>query len=151
MRDALESSLDRARTPKHFWVVAVVALAWNAFGAYDYLMTQTRNEAYMSGFTEAQLEFVYGLPAWVDAAWATGVWTAVLGSLLMLVRSRLAVWAFAVSLAALVVTSVRNYALEPGLEVMGGPATYVLTAAIFVVAIALIVYAFSMRARGVLR
>lgn len=149
MRDALRSSLDRP--PRHLWIVGGLALVWNAFGAFDYLMTQTRNDAYMSAFTDAQLEFFYGMPAWVDAAWAIGVWAGVLGCVLLLLRSRFAVWAFAVSLAGLVVTSVQNYFMAAGLEVMGGPVTYVLVAAVFVIAVALLVYARHLHRRRVLR
>jgi len=34
----------------------------------DYVMTQTKNEAYMSGFTPEQLAFFYSFPAWVVSA-----------------------------------------------------------------------------------
>ncbi len=44
-------------TPWHLWVIGIVALVWSALGAMDYVMTQTRNEAYMSGFTPEQLSF----------------------------------------------------------------------------------------------
>ena len=50
-------------TPRHVWVVGGIALLWNAFGAMDYVMTQTKNEAYMSSFTPEQLEFFSGFPA----------------------------------------------------------------------------------------
>ena len=36
-------------------------------GAFDYVMTETRNEAYMAEFTPEQLEFFYGFPAWMIA------------------------------------------------------------------------------------
>ena len=39
------------RAPRQLWVVGGFALLWNAMGARDYIMTQTKNEAYMSGFT----------------------------------------------------------------------------------------------------
>jgi len=39
---------DNVRTPLHLWIVAALATVWNAFGAFDYLMTQTRNEAYLA-------------------------------------------------------------------------------------------------------
>jgi hypothetical protein len=46
-----------ASTPRHLWVVGVLSLLWNLFGAMDYVMTQTQNEAYMGQFTPKQLEF----------------------------------------------------------------------------------------------
>lgn len=44
-------------TPWHLWLIGVVALLWNAMGAFDYVMTQTRNDAYTSNFTAEQLAF----------------------------------------------------------------------------------------------
>ena len=38
-------------TPWHFWVVAVVSLLWNGFGACDYTMAHLQPDTYM---TEAQ-------------------------------------------------------------------------------------------------
>lgn len=138
------------RAPWHLWVVGIVALLWNAVGALDYVMTQTRNEQYMAGFTAEQLAFFYGLPAWTVAAWAIGVWGGVLGSLLLLLRKSLAVWVFLASLVGVVLTTFQNYVLSNGLEVMGGPGAVVFTAVIFVVAVALYVYARAMATRRVL-
>ena len=49
------SETDIEPTPWHLWAVGVVALLWNAMGALDYVMTQTRNEDYMSGYTPSAL------------------------------------------------------------------------------------------------
>ncbi len=138
------------RAPWHLWVVGIAALLWNAVGALDYVMTQTRNAQYMAGFTAEQLAFFYGLPAWTVAAWAIGVWGGVLGSLLLLLRKSLAVWVFLASLVGVVLTTIQNYLLSNGLEVMGGPGAVVFTAVIFVVAVALYVYARAMATRRVL-
>jgi len=137
--------------PKHLWIIGVLALLWNAMGAVDYLMTQTRNEAYMSRFTSEQLAYFYGFPAWVDGAWAIAVWGAVLGSVLLLLRRSLAVPVFAVSLAAMVITTVYNYGLSDGLQVMGGAGPLAFSVVIFLVGVALLVYSRAMARRGVLR
>jgi len=138
-------------TPKHLWVVGIVALLWNAVGAMDYVMTQTRNEAYMGQFTPEQLAFFYGFPTWVVAAWAIAVWAGVLGAALLLLRKRLAVPVFLVSLVAMVITTFHNYVLSDGMEVMGKDAMALgFTVVIFLVAIALILYARAMQKRGTL-
>ena len=31
--------------PKHLWIIGIVALLWNLMGAYDYVMTQTKNDS----------------------------------------------------------------------------------------------------------
>ena len=140
----------RPRTPWHLWVVGILALLWNAMGAFDYLMTQTRSEGYMSQFTPAQLEFFYAFPAWVVSAWAIAVWGGVLGSLLLLLRRGLAYPVFIVSFAGLLVTTIHNFVLTNGIEAMGGAGPLAFTAAIVVVAILLIVYSGAQRNRGVL-
>jgi hypothetical protein len=139
------------RTPWHLWAVGILAVLWNGMGAFDYLMTQTRNEGYMGQFTAEQLDYFYGFPAWVVAFWAIAVWGGVLGSILLLLRKKLAEPVFLVSFLAMVVTTIHNYVLSDGLEVMGGIGTLLFSAAIFVVALLLYLYARAMRDRGVLR
>ena len=69
-------SSESTKAPWHLWVIGVLTLLWNAMGAFDYLMTQTQNEAYMSEFTPEQLEFFYNFPTWMVAFWALAVWVA---------------------------------------------------------------------------
>lgn len=137
--------------PKHLWMVGGVALLWNAMGAFDYLMTQTQNEAYMSNFTAVQVEYFYSFPAWAVAFWAIAVWGGVLGSVLLLFRKALAAPVFLVSFLAMVVTTIYNFLLSDGLEHMGGAFELSFSALIFIVALLLWRYAVAMRARGVLR
>ncbi len=138
------------RTPWHLWIIGGIALLWSAMGALDYVMTLTKNEAYMSNFTPEQLAFFYGLPAWVVATWAAAVWGGVLGSLLLLLRRQLAVWIFLASLIGMVVTTIHNYILSNGMDVMGDTFSLAFTAVIFVIALALFIYARAMRKRRVL-
>jgi len=140
----------RPRTPWHLWVVGILSLLWNAMGAFDYLMTETRNAAYMAQFTPEQLAYFTSFPKWVIAAWALAVWGGVLGSVLVLLRRGLAVEVFLFSFLAMLVTMVHNYLLSPGLKVMGGPGPLLFSTVIVVVALLLIVYARGMRKRGVL-
>jgi hypothetical protein len=137
------------RTPRHLWVVGTLGLLWDSMGAFDYLMTQTQNESYMSQFTPEQLEFFYGFPTWVVAFWAIAVWGGVLGTALLLLRKRLAAPVLLASFLAMVVTSIHNFLLSNGLEVMGGTGM-AFSLMIFVVALGLWLYARAMAERGVL-
>jgi hypothetical protein len=92
-----------ARAPAHLWIVGVLATLWYAFACYDYFMTQTANQAYLSKFPPEWITYTNGLPAWTTGTWALGVWGGLAGSILLLLRSRFSVWAFALSLVAAVV------------------------------------------------
>jgi hypothetical protein len=146
-----DQAASRGRTPWHLWVIGVLAILWNSMGAFDYLMTQTRNPRYMSQFTPEQLEYFYGFPAWVVGFWAIAVWGGALGAALLLLRKKLAAGVFLVSFLSMVVTSVYNFGLSNGLEVMGEPASLAFSILIFVFAFLLYLYARAMKNREVLR
>lgn len=138
-------------TPRHLWIVGVLAILWNSVGAFDYFMTETRNTDYLGSFSAEQLAYVAALPKWTIATWALGVWGGVLGSLLLLLRRRLAVAVFGVSLAGAAVTFLYNYGLSEGFKVMGGVAAVAFSAVILLIAAALLVYSRRLAARGVLQ
>jgi hypothetical protein len=138
-------------TPWHLWVVGTIALLWNGVGAFDYVMTETRNASYMSAFTPEQLAYFYGFPKWAVATWALGVWGGVLGCIALLLRRRWAVPVFAVSLASTALTFFYNFVLSDGIAVMGGAGGLVFSAVIIAIAVALLVYARSLGRKGALR
>ena len=138
-------------TPWHLWLAGILALLWNCAGAFDYLMTQTRNPSYLSSFTPEQLTYYSSFPKWVVATWALSVWGGVVGSVLLLLRRRLAVPVFVVSLAAMLPTFFHNYVLTNGLAIMGGGGSLIFTAVIVVVGVALLMYARNLASKGVLR
>lgn len=142
---------ERQRAPWHLWVIGVIALLWNMMGPFDYLMTQTKNEAYMGKFTPEQLEFYYSLPTWVISSWAIAVWFGLLGSILLLLRRGLASWVFAISFVAMVMTTIHNYLFCNAMEAMGGAGSLVFSAVIFVVALGLMIYSFKLKKSGILR
>jgi len=141
---------ERTKAPWHLWVVGIAGLLWNAMGAMDYVMTQTRNEAYMSNFTPEQLEFFYGIPAWAVATWAIAVWGGVLGCVLLLFRTRYAVGVFLASLIGMVITTIQNYGLSNGLEIMGDGFSLAFTGVIFLITVGLFVYARMMHKQNVI-
>jgi len=149
MNDA--SAASNPKVPRHLWGVGVLALLWNGMGAFDYLMTETRNPSYLSSFTAEQLAYFNSFPKWAIATWALGVWGGVLGSLLLLLRRRLATPAFAVSLVSAALTFFYNYVLSDGLKMMGGVGGLVFSAVILLVAAALLFYSRRLTRNGTLR
>ena len=145
-----------ARTPAHLWIVGALAVLWNGFGAYDYLMTRMRNTDYFAEMMPGTdpnevLAYIDSFPMYAQAGWALGVWGGLLGGVLLLLRSRWATLAFAVSLVGAVV-GLGYQIMHPGgpaamHEGVGGIIPYVIIG----IAAALLAYAYAMQKRGVLR
>ena len=91
------------RTPTHLWIVGVLALLWSAMGCFDYLMTETANQTYLGKMPADTVAYMNSLPEWLTAMWALGVWGGLAGSILLLMRKRIAVWAYGLSLIGAVV------------------------------------------------
>ena len=144
-----------AKAPMHLWIVGILSLIWNAFGGYHYLMARTRNMEFLSstgGDANEILAYLDGYPIWAHFGWGLGVWAAVAGSVLLMMRSRWATAACALSLLGMALSFGYQYlggaTMPAGMN--EGPGKY-MPVAIIIVGIALYFYARAQRAKGVLR
>ena len=145
-----------ARTPMHLWIVGFLALLWNGFGAYDYLMTRMRNVDYLASAMpgvdpNAMLAWIDGFPLWAQIGWGLGVWMGLLGAVLLLVRSRWALWSFLLSLVGALLGLGYQMAMAPPMPGGDGAMAKAMPMVVIVVAAALYFYARAMERKGVLR
>ena len=140
------------KTPWHLWLVGVIAVLFNAIGAFDYVMSMTQGASYMAsaGMTPAQIAHYQEMPIWMKADWPIGVWTAMLGSVLILLRNKLAYPVFALSLGAFLVSLIYTYVLTDGGKIMGGQ-MMITSAVIAALLLFFVWYSWRMTRRGVLR
>ena len=143
------------RTPAHLWIVGGLATLWNAFGGYDYWMTRTENLEYLSqmgGDPHEMLAWIDSFPIWAQFGWGLGVWMGVLGSLLLLFRSRWAMHAFGLSLIGMALSFGYQFSgaspMPAGVD--PGMMTY-MPLIIIVIGIALFAYARAMVKQGIIR
>lgn len=138
--------------PKHLWVVSILSLLFNCFGATDYTMTQMGNLAWfeMMGLGAEELAWAKSFPTWAVAAWAVGVWGSVAGSVLLLMRSRHAKTAFLLSILG-ALASFANQFMSDMPASMKGAAGAVLPVAIIILIAAQWYYAQRQVTAGVLR
>ncbi|HJP69674.1 MAG TPA: hypothetical protein VJ846_12305 [Sphingomicrobium sp.] len=144
----------QARTPVHLWIVGTLALLWNCFGAYDYVMTRTHNMAYITQAMpgtdpNAALAWIEGMPMYAQVGWGLGVWGGVLGAVLLLARSRYALWAFAVSMLGIVLGMGYQLLLAPPLA--GASGGKYIQYMVILVGAGLLAYSQAMVKRAVLR
>lgn len=143
-----------SKTPRHLWVVGVIAVLFNAIGAFDFVMSMTDGAAYVAGagMTPEQIAHYLDMPAWMTAVWATGVWSAFIASILLLFRKRAAFGLFALSLAAFLISLLYTYVLTNGGAVMGGSMAMAIASAVITAELVFLTwYSRAMTTRGVLR
>jgi len=145
-----------ARTPAHLWIVGILATLWNSFGCYDYLMTRMRNTDYIKSAMpgvdpNAALAWVDAMPIYAQIGWGLGVWGGLLGVVLLLMRSRYAVWAFAVSMVGIVLSLGYQIVVAPPLAGADTGINKIIPYVVIAIGFALLVYANAMLKKAVLR
>lgn len=102
-----------------FWIIAVLALVWNAMGVMQYLAQAFMTDEIKAALPEAERALYENVPAWVTAAFAIAVFAGVLGSILLLLRKKGARLLFLISLIAIVVQMSYNLFMSKATEVYG--------------------------------
>lgn len=146
----LEVTVGKPKTPWHLWVIGIVLVLWNSGGCYDYLMTVTNNQAYLSVMTPEQQAYYASIPTWFTALFAVSVWGGLLGSLLLLLRMRVALPVYLVALATYLISCVYTFGFSDAAQIMGTAGT-VFSVVILLIALFEVWYARLMTRRGVLR
>ena len=146
------ATVQPASTPKHLWVVGILSLLWNSYGAFDYTMSHIGGLAYFesAGLDQAAFDWFHAMPNWAIAAWAVGVWISLLGSVLLLLRSRHAATAFAVSFVGALISFGYQFTSDRPASLEGTVATIV-PIVIMILIVAQGYYARRQAAAGVLR
>ena len=140
------------KAPWHLWLVGVIAVLFNAIGAFDFVMSMLQGSRYMesAGMTPAQIAHYEAMPAWMMVVWAVGVWGALLASVLLLLRRKVAAPTFAVSLVAFLLSLFYSYVLTDGGEILGS-AMAITSVIIATLLVFFMWYSWTMTNRGVLR
>ena len=114
-------------------------------------MTFAQGETYLraAGMTDAQIAYFHAMPVWMTGIWALGVWGSVIGTVLLITRSRWAQGAFAASLVGATVALIYGF-LSDGMAANGVQGV-VMSVVIVAGCVFFLWYASLMVKRGVLR
>lgn len=132
-----------------FWVVAILATIWNAIGCMNYLGTVYMTEQVMAALPADQQAYYAELPAWVTAAFATSVWSALIACVGLLLRKKWAVPLFMLSLVAVLVQAVYNFFMQDTVAITGS--NLVITILVMAISVFLVWYSKDARNKGILR
>ena len=140
------------KTPWHIWLIGVIALLFNSIGVFDFVMGMARGAEYQAsaGMTPDQIAHYQAMPGWMTLVWAVGVFGAFLASILLLLRRKLALPVFVLSLTAFLISLLYTYVLTDGGAVMGQQMA-ISSAVIAGLLVFFSWYSWFMAVRGVLR
>ena len=136
-----------ASRPWHLWVVAILTLLWNGSGAVTIMLAQAGR---LTGLSADEAAYYAGQPAWFVISTDIATLAPVAAAIALLVRSQLAVWLFALSLALILVNNIYDLALGTS-RALANQGALIVTVIIAVIAILQLVYSNAMKNRGVLR
>jgi len=102
-----------------YWIIAVIALLWNLIGLYffineNFLMT----EEVLATMPEANRNLRESAPAWGPVVYGIATIGGVLASICMLMRRRLQIPLFLISLLAIVVQMGYGWIVQKSAEVL---------------------------------
>ena len=110
---------EQAKPATTFWVVAIIALIWNGMGVAAYLGQVTMSEEVLQALPEDQRNIITSTPVWATGAFALAVWGGLLGSLLLLMRKKLAAPVLIVSFVGIVVQMCHSLFMTNSIDVYG--------------------------------
>lgn len=101
-----------------FWLISLVALAWNLMGCINFLMQM--NPDALSGYSEAARSLIESRPVWATSAFAIAVFGGALGCLFLLLKKSAAFNLFIVSLLGVITTNLYTFSVTVSSEIVVG-------------------------------
>ena len=93
----------RVKPPTWFWIVAALLALWGVMGVVGFHVDVATSAADRAKLDPYDQQLYATRPPWLIACYAVAVWAGLIGSLLLLVRKRLALPLYVASLVAVLV------------------------------------------------
>jgi hypothetical protein len=135
------------KRPWHLWTVAILTLLWNGSGAVTTMLAQAGR---LTSVGPEEAAYYAAQPLWFVLITGVALLAPVAGAVALLLLRRAAVWLFALSVAAVVVTNAIDIVAGTSL-VLVDSGWLVLTCIVVVLAVLQWVYAYAMQRRALLR
>ena len=129
-----------AKAPTSFYVVGGIFFLWNFTGLALYYQQMTMTPEVLASFGPERAAFIAATPVWANAAYATAVTFGVIASVLLLLRNSLALPAFIVSFAGILIQDLESFVIRDVIGVFGGEA-FIIPPLVLIIAIIEIWYA----------
>ncbi len=107
------------KPPKSFWVIGIVALLWNLMGVSQFFMATFMLDTMIEKLPEVQADMYRAIPMWYTVIFAIAIFSGLLGCITMLLRKKITIALFGISLLAVLVAQGYWILGTDVMEVMG--------------------------------
>lgn len=109
----------RVKPSNAFWVIAIIALLWNLSGLFAFYSEVFITEEALSSLTDAQRQLYESTPVWLKVFYGIAVFGGTLGCIVLLLRKKLSIQLFAISLIAIIIQMSYSLFMTNAIEVYG--------------------------------
>lgn len=140
-----------SKTPWWFWLIGAVFLLWNIFGCAIYIVDKSVTDAGVLKFSgQAALDARHAYPLWASVAYGFAVWLGLLASILYLMRKKISVTLFIVSLVTAIICFIPNFT-NSIVKTSGGDSYWVMPVIVVLLGLFEILFSNKMRSKGIIR
>lgn len=132
-----------------FWVIAVLALIWNIIGVLNFLASTFMKDVLAETYTPEQLELMNAIPTWYTIFFGIATITGLMACITMLMRKKVTVFLFLISLLAVFVTQGYWLVGTNAMEVMGTQAV-IMPIVVIIISVFLYLYTKGLAKKGML-
>jgi len=113
---------EQTKVPVWFWVVAIILLIWNLMGVASFFVHMFITEDALLALPENERALYGQYPFWTKIAFAVAVFGGIIGSILLVIRRKLAKPVFILSLMAIIPQMGHSLLMTDSMEVYGNEA-----------------------------
>jgi len=121
-------------------LISLLAIIWNLLGVGAYLMHAYMTDEAIAKLPENEQVLYTNIPAWYTGAFAIAVFAGAIGSILLLLKKKLATSILMLSLLGIFVQMYYNFFISKSMEVYG-PGSAVMPVFVIIVGVFLVWYA----------
>jgi len=125
--------------PIWFWIIAVLALLWNAMGTLAFYMDISQTSEQLAQQSQVIQDLYQARPTWAIIAFAVAVLAGLAGSVALLVRSHWALSLFNLSLIGVIAQNFYSFGVAEMHKHIQG--SFTLPLIVFLVAVGLVFFA----------
>jgi len=134
-----------------FWIIAGLFILWGLMGCGIYLADKFMTDAnLLEARGQEALDARHAYPIWASAAYGIAVWVGLLAAILMILRKKLSIALFVVSLIAAVICFIPTF-IDPIFKEAGGAYYWVMPLIVVTIGIFEIIFSRKQGANGILR